>query len=124
MGGKLAAILLVLSGIAPAGSFAMSAPRQEHSCRVVGAEKLPAAAGGADAICAAIQHAVAAQAPNARFSAEVRVVTPSMLATKLVVNGRALPEQKFAVMDRKLGASSVERFAKSIAAEVARAAKA
>ena len=122
MVGKLAAVILVLAGIAPAGSFAMSAPR--HDCRVLDAGKLPAAAGGAHAICAAIEQAVAAQAPNVRFSAEVRVVTPSMLATKLVVNGRALPEQKFAVMDRKLGASSIQRFANSIASEVAKAAKA
>jgi len=114
-------LLLAATGL-PAGAGAMSAPAQGH-CRVLQAEKLPAAAGGARAICAAIERAVAAQAPGARFSVEVKVVTPSMLAATLVVNGRALPEQKFAVMDRTVGEASIRRFANALAAEVAKAAK-
>jgi hypothetical protein len=58
-----------------------------------------------------------------RFTADVKVVSSSMLAANLVVNGRALPEQKFAVMDRELGQSSINRFASSLAAEVAKAAR-
>jgi hypothetical protein len=45
-----------------------------------------------------------------------------MLTASLVVNGRRLPEQKFAVMDRELGESSINRFADAIAAEVAKSA--
>ena len=44
-----------------------------------------------------------------------------MLATRLMVNGRALAEQKFAVMDDNLNKGSIERFAQSIAAAVAKA---
>jgi hypothetical protein len=42
----------------------------------------------------------------------------------LVVNGRTLPEQKFAVMDRELNSTSIERFADSLADQVAEAARA
>lgn len=114
---------IIVVAAAVASAPAMSAPAHGQ-CRVVGAAKLPASAGGADAICAAIGRAVAERAPNVRFSAQVKVVKPSLLATTLVVNGRTLPEQKFAVMDRELGAASIKRFAESIAMEVAKAAKA
>ncbi|MEA3058271.1 MAG: hypothetical protein QOF34_1086, partial [Sphingomonadales bacterium] len=67
----------------------MSAPGQaQRPCRVSGADKLPAQAGGADAICAAIERAVAAGAPNVRYSADVRVLSKSSLAATLVVSGR------------------------------------
>lgn len=92
-------------------------------CTIVGADKLPAEAGGADALCSAVRRAIAAKAPNADFTAELKVMTPSMVTAALVVNGRDLPEQKFAVMDRKLNRASLERFAQSIATTVAKAAK-
>lgn len=120
MRSSLAAFIIVLA--AAASAPAMNATAQGH-CRVVGGAKLPASAN-AEAICAAIERAVTERAPNVRFSAEVKVVKPSMLATSLVVNGKTLPEQKFAVMDRELGAASIKRFAESIAMEVAKAAKA
>ena len=48
----------------------MTAQAQAHgSCRVTGAEKLPADSGGAAAICAAVERAVAAKAPDLRYSA-------------------------------------------------------
>jgi len=93
-------------------------------CQVIGAEKLPAAAGGAEAICAAVQHAISAQAPGVRYRAIVKVVGPARLTTALVVNGHQLPDQNFAVMDRNLNPASLERFAHSIAAAVAKASKA
>ena len=115
----------ILSGLVPAGACAMSSAGQaQPHCRVVAGEKLPASSGGAEAICAAIEAAVAAEAPNARFTAEVKVLKPWMLATSLVVNGKALPEQKFAVTDRELTRSSIKRFATSIAAKIAEASKA
>jgi len=99
--------------------------RDEHNlCIVRGGEKLPVDAGSPESICAAIKRAVAARTPNARFTAVVKVLTPSQLATTLVVDGRPLPEQRFAVMDRNLNKGSIERFAQSIAAAVAEAVKA
>lgn len=92
-------------------------------CRVIAGDKLPAATGGAKAVCAAVERAVRERAPNVSYRAEVKVLTPSMLATGLVVNGRALPERRFAVTDRELGEGSIRRFANSIAAEVAKAAR-
>ena len=125
MRGSVATILsAMLAAMVPAGAIAMTGPNHaQHRCRVMAGEKLPPSSGGAQAICAAIEQAVAAQAPKARFTAEVRVITPSMLATTLVVNGRDLPEQKFAVTDKDLNESSIKRFANSIAAKVADAAR-
>lgn len=92
-------------------------------CHVLAGEKLRAASGGSAAICAAVEKAIASTAPDVRYSVEVNVLSPSRLAATLVVNGRTLPEQKFAVMDRDLNPASIERFAQSLATEVAKAAK-
>lgn len=117
-----ASILAFAASVAATEACAMSAPEQAGSrCRVIGAEKLPAAAGGADAICAAVERAVAAKAPKIRYSAEIRVVSRSGLRAKLIANGRELPEQHFAVMDRNLTDRSIERFASSIATALAEA---
>jgi hypothetical protein len=94
------------------------------SCRVVEGAKYLASAGGGGAICAAIKRAISAQAPHARFSVEVKALSPSRLSASVVVNGHALPEHKFAVMDRDLGSDAVQRFARSLAEEVFKAAKA
>jgi len=45
------------------------------------------------------------------------------LSAALVVNGRTLPEQNFAVMDSGLDAGAIRRFAQSLAQAVAKAAK-
>lgn len=92
-------------------------------CRVLQAEKLPASAGSADAICSTIQRAIAAHAPNVHYSAEVRVLSKSGLAAIIVANGRTLPERHFAVSDGRLNASSIERFATALANAVAEAGK-
>ena len=105
------------------GSETMSteAPLQ-RSCHVLSSEKLPSGSDS-DAICAAVERAMADLAPNVRYAAEIRVVTRSRLAATLIVNGHSLPEQKFAVMDHQLDRGSIERFAKSLADQVARATK-
>ena len=92
-------------------------------CQVVGGEKLPAASGGSKAVCAEIERAVAELAPGTHYRADVIVLSKSRLAATLVVNGRTLPEQKFAIMDSDLNAGAIQRFAHSLAAEVAKAAK-
>ena len=101
----------------------MSSPaRPLTDCRVVGGAKLPAASGGADALCAAITKAAEAAAPGGRWSVEVRVLGNSALAATLTTaDGRKLPEQRFAVSDRTLSKASFERFAKSLAREAAKA---
>jgi hypothetical protein len=94
----------------------VSSPR----CRVIDGAKLPQASGGAPALCAAIEKAVAMRGPNIAFTAEVRVLSSSRLAATLTRDGRRLPEQGFASMDRELSANSFERFAAALADEVAK----
>jgi hypothetical protein len=101
----------------------MSAPAHEPQCTVNGAEKLPAEVGGANALCGALERAVAAKVPGLRYSAELRVASPSALIANLTVNGRKLPEQRFGVMDRNLNPGSIQRFAQSLATLLAEAAK-
>lgn len=100
--------------------MAMDATRR---CTVVAGDKLPAASGGPDAVCSEVERAIAVLAPGVSYSAEIVVLSPSRLSATLIVNGRKLPEQKFAIMDRELSRSSIERFARSLAAEVANATK-
>lgn len=94
------------------------AAKPQH-CQVENGGKLPAASGGAAALCAAIERAVAARAPGAEFSVRVRVLSPSRLTASVTANGRVLPEQSFASMDRDVDSGSFERFADAIAGQVA-----
>ena len=115
--------LAAVAGAEPASGFGMSNQGPGH-CRVLGAEKLPSAAGNGDDLCAAIERAVAEKAPKVRYTAEIRVISPSRLAAMLIVNGRSLPEQKFAVSDRNLCSKSIQRFADALALEISKAGKA
>lgn len=90
-------------------------------CRVTGAERLPAESGGADALCSAIRAAASSRAPGVRFTVDVEVRSPSMLVARLrLADGRTLPEQRHAVMDRTLTRGSLQRFADALAAELAK----
>ena len=101
----------------------MTLPSTEMiDCRVVGGDKLPGDIGGSDALCAAIKRAAAAGAPTKRFRVEVRVLGRSSLAATLTTaKGSKLPEQRFAVSDRNLTRGSLDRFAKALVDQVARA---
>ena len=125
MGSRFAPIILLFAGLTPASASGMSPVSQATPgrCHVVGGEKLPPAIGGGNAICVEIGRAVATVAPAARYSAEVRVVSSSRLAAVLKVDGRLLPEQNFAIMDSELNAGAIQRFARSLAAEIKKAAK-
>ena len=92
----------------------------DRHCSVVDGDKLPAAVGGAEGLCAALERAAASAAPGARYTAEVRVLSASRLSAIVVVNGKTLPQQNFAIMDSKLNSSAVERFARSVAEEIAK----
>jgi hypothetical protein len=98
----------------------MSTPEQAQGrCRVTGSERLPPEAGGAGAICAAIERSVAAQTPNVRYSVEVRVLSRTALAANLETAGRKLPELRFSVSDRELNPRAIGQFADSVAAALA-----
>ena len=117
----LATILAIAASTLPSTASAMSeAPRP---CQVLGGEKLPASTGGASGICDAIERAIAAEAPSVNYSAEVRILSHSAMKATVHVNGRQVADQQLSVMDRKLNASSIERFAKALAVEVAKASK-
>jgi len=98
-------------------------PGRPSKCEIVEGEKYLGGAIKAQTICSTIETAIAAQAPAAAYSVKVRVLSPSRLAGVLIVNGRALPEHKFAVMDSDLSPAAVQRFAHSLAVAVADAAK-
>jgi len=123
MWSKIHGTVLAFAAIAAIGGPAVSAPNSARGCRVVHGERLPADAGSANALCSAVERAIAARAPHVRYSAEVRVLSKSALSATLVANGRTLPEQQFAVSDRNLNSKSIERFAAAMAEEVAKAAK-
>jgi hypothetical protein len=119
-----ALLFLAASAAVPASMAAMSSAHGTHAhCRLVAGEKALAGLPGTSSLCAEIEKAVAAAAPHARYSAEVRALSPSRLSATLVVDGRTLPEQNFAVSDRNLGPDSIRRFAQALSAEVAKAAK-
>ncbi|MCH8615496.1 hypothetical protein LZ016_05205 [Sphingomonas sp. SM33] len=96
---------------------------EAQRCTVVGAEKLPAEAGDARTLCEKIEAAVAAQAPNSHYTAQITVVSKSILAADVSVGGRQLPVRKLGVTDRDLNAGSISRFANAIAEDVAKATK-
>ena len=91
-------------------------------CTITGEEHLPASVGGAAGLCAIMDRAITARVPSVRYSAQVKVLPRSRLSAVLVVDGHALPEQRFAVMDRELNAASVQRFADALAEQASDAA--
>lgn len=114
--------IVALAALVFANGGAVTGAVPKNPCRVVGAEKLPPETGGVAGICSAVEHAVGARVPNVVYSAEVNVVSASRLTASLIVNGKALPEQRFAVMDHRLNASAIQHFAEGLATEIAKAA--
>ena len=117
----LATLFAIAASAVPSSACAMS--EGQRPCQVLGGEKLPAATGGTSGICDAIEKAIAAEAPNVNYRAEVRILSHSAMKATVHANGRQVADQQLSVMDRKLNASSIERFAKALAAEVAKATK-
>ena len=126
MRGRIAAIVLICAtAVVPANARAVSASKseQKRSCRVVSGEKLLTRAGGGDAVCGEVKRAIAAAAPKAHYKIEIRVLPRSRLSAALVVNGRTLPEEKFAAMDSELDPGVIHRFAEGFASAIAEASK-
>ena len=114
-------VLLVMAVSLSGGACAMTSPSsQSTACRIVDGDKLPDESGGAAALCTAIERAAAARAPGVAYTVEVKVLSSSRLAATLTSNGRKLPEQKFATMDRELNGGSFERFAAALADHLAK----
>ena len=115
-------LIVPLSVAAFSGSAcAVTSPNPSNvECRVIGGEKLPAASGGTDALCAAIARAAEAGFPGKPFSVEVRVQGNSSLrATLTTGDGTVLPERRYSVSDQQLSKGSFERFAKALVGAVA-----
>ena len=119
MWSKIFAGILASAAFVAASAPAMSAPHT-RPCTVLNGEKLPPESGGADAICSAIEQAIAARAPKVRYTAEVRVLSKSGLSVTVVANGKKLPDQNMSVMDRNLNPWAIKRFAEGLAEEVAK----
>ena len=118
MRGKLTAIIAAVTiGAINGSACAMnSPPSKPPTCSVVGGEKLPASSGGTGSLCAAIERAA-----GSAFKVRVRVLSRSSLAaTVTTTDGRTLPEQRLDVSDAGLSKGSFDRFARNLAAEVAR----
>lgn len=122
MWGRIAALVLFAGGTPGLVAMNMRSDAQNGSCVVTGGEKLQLKSV-ASVICSEVEAAVAAGAPAVRYSADVVVLSQTRLAAKLVVNGRPLPVQNFAVMDGKLSDASIKRFATALANAVVAASK-
>ena len=104
---------------------AMTAPAQAGArCHVVEGEKLPAASGGARALCDAIERAAAARGLQQRFTVQVRVKPRAMLSAEVKLpDGRTLPALHMAEMDRPVTRDTLERFGLAIADHIAGGAR-
>src|SRR5579884_1530960 len=90
----------LIAALASSGATAMKPVRVTNGkCTIVGSAALPELPGGSDSICRTIAAAIRAQAPSVHYSVEVTVVSASRLSADLIVEGKKLPQQRFAVMD-------------------------
>ena len=121
MGRNFSRFMVLIVAMGPSSN--LTAMNSGNRCTVVASEKLPISTGGPQQICETIGRLIGAATPHAAYRIEVKVLSPTRLSATLVVNGRTLPEQKFAIMDRELNRAAIERFAQSLATAVANAAK-
>lgn len=122
MGSKIA-ILAAIAALSGAGGSACAMTSDASplsNCRAAGKDGLPPESGGVKALCTEIEQAVARQAPRAKADVELRLLTPSRLsAVVTTADGRRLPEQHYAIMDRKIDRSSFTEFAEALARQLA-----
>lgn len=122
--GRILAIIGVAAYAATGASGVNAAPgKPTNACQVVAGEAFLKDAGGAGALCSSFERAISARAPNVRYAAEVRVLSKSALTVRVVANGRTLPEQHYAVMDRDLNPGSIKRFGEAVADAIAQSGK-
>ncbi|MDQ3246908.1 MAG: hypothetical protein M3Q52_08485 [Pseudomonadota bacterium] len=96
-----------------------TSPGPDVRCSVVGAEKLPAEVGGADAVCAAVRGALQGStlAKGATVTVKIRS-SYSAAASMTTAAGRELPEVNVAISDRALNQRSIAMLAEGIARQV------
>jgi len=88
-------------------------------CTLVGADKLPAAAGPADTLCNRIRSIVVANSPASGVSLTIQVHTSYFISgAATLADGRTLPEQKVAISDAELNAKAVEMLANGLARQI------
>lgn len=116
---KIYGLLAIALG-GSSSACAMTAPAADaFRCEVVNGDKLPAASGGAAALCAAIERAATSSAGQP-FTVEVKVGPRSMLGADVTLaDGRKLSSLRMAEMDRPISAATFDRFGAAIAAHVA-----
>ena len=121
----VAAVCALAMVSASGGACGMTRSTSEPvTCRVSGADKALADAGGPDALCEMIERAAKARAPGVAFAVEVRAPTIYSLAASIrMADGRSLPELQLSISDRRFDCGSVERFAAAIADEAAKASR-
>ncbi|WP_152569572.1 MULTISPECIES: hypothetical protein [Sphingomonas] len=99
-------------------SAVTSATPAAPACTVSGADKFVERAGGAAAICAAVERAVHAQAPG-QHHVEVKVLSATtMTATTRLADGRTLPDLHTAISDGTISPAMMDRFAQDIANQI------
>ena len=119
-------LVALLAASVSGGACAMTDSTHEPvSCRVSGADKALADAGGPAALCELIERAAQARAPGVSFQVEVRAPTAYSLAARVrFPDGQVLPDLNMSISDRSINRNSVERFAAVIADAVAEAKRA
>jgi hypothetical protein len=110
-------VFAVALAVLGSGACAMTGPIQaDVRCHVTESEKLPAASGGAAALCAAIEQAAAARGVPAGFTVQVKVAPRAMLSADVTLpDGRTLATLHMAEMDRDVTRDMLNRFAVAVA---------
>jgi hypothetical protein len=118
-----ASFAIALLALASSACAMTTSAQAGARCHVEG-EKLPAASGGARALCDAIERAAAARGLQQRFTVQVRVKPRAMLSAEVKLpDGRTLPALHMAEMDRPVTRDTLERFGLAIADHIAGGAR-
>ena len=119
-----AGVAIVFASLIVSGGSACAVKPVEHGaeqCAVIGEQFLPAGVTPV-AICDAIRTATRNRAPGIAYSVQVRVNSASSLSAIVQLpDGTTLAEQKLAVNDRQISSGSIDRFAATIATQIASA---
>lgn len=118
---RLATLIVLLTIAASSQGNHMTLPGPSYRCTVTGVEKLAPAIGGEAGVCVQIVRAMATAGPTGRYEVDIKVLSKSRLTADMVVDGRIVPEQHFAIMDSELNVDAIQRFAASIAVAAAEA---
>jgi hypothetical protein len=110
------AFLAIMLGSMVSSACAMSVPGEPVAqCHVVEGDKLPAASGGSDELCRALERALDTHGPRPHFTVRVRVEPRSILTADVTLaDGRTLPALHMVEMDRPITKDTLDRFGRAI----------